>query len=83
MKNRAGSIRARLLNLARKENINFQLIIIRFLHERLLFRLSKSDFCEQFILKGGHLYIPFMVLKQGRLSMWIYWGKEFQMIHKL
>ena len=53
MKNRAASLRARLLNLAKKENIDFQLIITRFLHERLLYRLSLSDFSNQFILKGG------------------------------
>jgi predicted nucleotidyltransferase component of viral defense system len=53
MKNRAVSIRARLLNLAKKEGIDFQLIIIRFLHERLLYRLSVSDYSKQLILKGG------------------------------
>ena len=53
MKNRAVSIRARLLNLAKKERIDFQLIIIRFLHERLLYRISVSDYSQQLILKGG------------------------------
>ncbi|MDP3914088.1 MAG: nucleotidyl transferase AbiEii/AbiGii toxin family protein [Bacteroidota bacterium] len=53
MKNRAASIRARLLNLAKKEGIDFQLIIIRFLHERLIYRISVSDYSEKFILKGG------------------------------
>ena len=53
MKNRADSIRARLLNLAKKERIDFQLIIIRFLHERLLYRISVSDYSQQLILKGG------------------------------
>jgi predicted nucleotidyltransferase component of viral defense system len=53
MSNRAVSIRARLLNLAKKEGIYFQLIIIRFFHERLLYRLSASDYSQQLILKGG------------------------------
>ena len=53
MSNRAVSIRARLLNLAKKERIDFQLIIIRFLHERLLYRISVSDYSQQLILKGG------------------------------
>ena len=53
MKNRADSIRARLLNLAKKERIDFQLIIIRFFHERLLYRISVSDYSQQLILKGG------------------------------
>ena len=53
MSNKALSIRARLLNLAKKEGIDFQLIIIRFFHERLLYRLSVSDYSQQLILKGG------------------------------
>lgn len=53
MRNRAASIRARLLNLAKKEGIDFQLIIIRYLHERLIYRISVSDYSEQLILKGG------------------------------
>lgn len=63
MKNRAASIRARLLNLAKKENLDFQLIIIRFLHERLLYRLSKSDFSDHFILKGGAFVYAMQGLK--------------------
>lgn len=53
MINRSASLRAKLLNLAKNENIEFQVIITRFLHERLLHRLSLSDFSQQFILKGG------------------------------
>jgi len=53
MNNHAASIRARLLNLAKKEGIDFQLIILRFLHERFLYRLSVSAYSQQLILKGG------------------------------
>jgi predicted nucleotidyltransferase component of viral defense system len=63
MNNRAVSIRARLLNLAKKEGIDFQLIIIRFLHERLLYRLSISDYSQQLILKGGALIYAMQGLK--------------------
>ncbi len=42
MSNTAKSIRARLLNLARRENLSFQLVIIRYMQERLLFRLAVS-----------------------------------------
>lgn len=53
---KAQSIRQRLLNISKKEeNVNFQLIIIRYLHERLLFRLSISEFRDNFFLKGGVL----------------------------
>ena len=63
MKNRADSIRARLLNLAKKERIDFQLIIIRFLHERLLYRISVSDYSQQLILKGGAFIYAMQGLK--------------------
>jgi predicted nucleotidyltransferase component of viral defense system len=63
MSNRAVSIRARLLNLAKKEGIDFQLIIIRFLHERLLYRLSVSDYSQQLILKGGAFIYAMQGLK--------------------
>ncbi len=63
MSNRAVSIRARLLNLAKKEGIDFQLVIIRFLHERLLYRLSVSDYSQQLILKGGAFIYAIQGLK--------------------
>lgn len=55
MKNPSASIRARLLNLAKEQGLSFQLILIRYLQERLLFRLSKSNFRSNFYLKGGAL----------------------------
>ncbi len=55
MKKTAKSIRVRLLNIAKAENISFQLIIIRYLQERLLYRLSKSIYKNTFCLKGGVL----------------------------
>jgi predicted nucleotidyltransferase component of viral defense system len=49
------SIRSRLLNIAKEENLSFQLIIMRYLQERLLFRLSLSRYSRNFCLKGGAL----------------------------
>jgi predicted nucleotidyltransferase component of viral defense system len=57
--NKAASIRARLQNIAKKENIAFQVIIFRYLHERFLYRLSKSPFKDNFCLKGGVLLYAF------------------------
>jgi len=50
----AASIRARLLIISRNEHIAFQVIIVRYLHERLLYRLSRSRFADSFVLKGGN-----------------------------
>lgn len=49
--------------MAKKERIDFQHIIIRFLHERLLYRLSVSDYSQQLILKGGALIYAMQGLK--------------------
>jgi len=58
-KNYAKSIRAKLLNIARKEKSNYQVLVIRYLYERLLYRLSVSKFREKFCLKGGALLYAF------------------------
>ncbi|TRZ78369.1 MAG: nucleotidyl transferase AbiEii/AbiGii toxin family protein [Deltaproteobacteria bacterium] len=55
MTNTGKSIRTRLLNIAKKENLSFQLVIIRYLHERLLYRVSLSLYANNFCLKGGVL----------------------------
>jgi len=57
--NKAASIRAKLNNIAKSENISFQVIIFRYLHERFLFRLSMSAYKNNFCLKGGVLLYAF------------------------
>lgn len=49
------SIRQRLLNFARAENIDFQLVLVRYANERFLHRLSLSPYKDRFILKGATL----------------------------
>jgi predicted nucleotidyltransferase component of viral defense system len=51
----AKSIRARLLNIAHDEKLTFQLVHFRYVHERLLYRLSISEYTGNFVLKGGVL----------------------------
>lgn len=51
----AASIRARLLNRARSVGIEFQLYLVRYACERLLFRIGQSEFRDRLILKGGTL----------------------------
>lgn len=55
IKNKAHSIKARLLNLSVGDNKKYQRLVTRYLHERFLFRLSRSQFSNNFILKGGAL----------------------------
>jgi predicted nucleotidyltransferase component of viral defense system len=57
--NKGASVKARLLNIAKKENIAFQVIVFRYLHERFLHRLSVSTYKKSFFLKGGALLYVF------------------------
>lgn len=54
-KNYGQSVRARLLNIARQENIFYQTILTRYFQERLLYRMSQTRFRSNFYLKGGAL----------------------------
>jgi predicted nucleotidyltransferase component of viral defense system len=54
--NIAASARQRLLDLARKRGADFQLILIQYAVERLLYRFSRSVYKDRFILKGAMLF---------------------------
>lgn len=56
-KNVAASVQARLLQRTRALNVEHQLTLARFGGERLLYRLSKSEFSDRFILKGAALLL--------------------------
>lgn len=53
--NIAKSVKDRLLNIARREGRVFDLVLVRFALERLLYRLSVTEHRDRFILKGGML----------------------------
>jgi predicted nucleotidyltransferase component of viral defense system len=55
LQNIGASVRARLLNLAKERNQPFELLLIRYTLERLLYRLSKSKHRDKFVLKGAML----------------------------
>lgn len=55
-RNVAASVRARLLNKARAEKLDFNLLLTRYALERMLYRLSASDERGQFLLKGALLF---------------------------
>jgi predicted nucleotidyltransferase component of viral defense system len=59
MKNPIASIQARLKNVAQAENKTYQMILIRYFIERLIYRLSISPFKPHFCLKGGALLYAF------------------------
>ena len=59
LKNKPASIRAKLHNIARKENIELNVLIVLYMQERILYRLSQSSYRDNFILKGGLLLFAY------------------------
>jgi len=49
------SAKSRLLNIAREENLQYQLLLTRYFQERFIYRLSVSKYKDHFLLKGGAL----------------------------
>ena len=54
--NLAASVHARLLRLAKQSHEDFNVILVRFASERLLYRLSQSPHADRFVLKGAWLF---------------------------
>jgi len=55
VRNIGASVRARLLDLAKERNQPFDLLLTRYVLERLLYRLSTTPHRERFVLKGAML----------------------------
>lgn len=56
------SIKTRLLNLSRESRLDYMKLLVRYLQERLLYRISMSAYREHLLLKGSALlyaYQPF------------------------
>lgn len=49
------SVKAKLLNLSKVEGLPYQPLLIRYVQERLLYRLARSKYKHKFYLKGGAL----------------------------
>jgi len=54
--NIAASVRARLLNLSRERQVEFQRVLSEFAIERLLYRLGTSPHADHYVLKGATLF---------------------------
>lgn len=55
-RNLAASVRQRLADIARKLDEDFQLVLTRYAIERFLYRLSRSEYRDEFVLKGAMLF---------------------------
>ena len=66
-RNIAASVRQRLLNLARAEGQAFDVVLVAFGLERLIYRLSVSAHRDRFVLKGGML-VTLWTKDRGRFT---------------
>lgn len=59
------SVRSRLLNISKVngEKDGFMKLLVRYLHERLIYRISASKYRENFFLKGGSLLFAYNGMK--------------------
>lgn len=55
--NLAASVKARLQNEATRRGEDFNLLLLRYGIERLLYRLSQSPHADRFLLKGAMLFV--------------------------
>ncbi|KAF0091962.1 MAG: Abortive phage infection protein [Fusobacteria bacterium] len=55
MSGKAMSLKAKIRNLANEKDISAQVVLQNYMFERFIERLSKSDYKDNFILKGGIL----------------------------
>lgn len=65
IKNVVASVKARLLNYAKKEGITFNRILVYYFQERFLYRVSISEYKNKLILKGGSLLLT-LDINKGR-----------------
>jgi hypothetical protein len=56
LKNVGASVRARLLRMAQEKHDSFEGLLVRYVHERLLYRLGRSEQRTRFALKGALLF---------------------------
>src|SRR3972149_4891718 len=59
IKDIGASVRARLLDMAKKTGRDFDAVLVRYFQERFLYRLSRSPYERHFILKGALLFLVY------------------------
>jgi len=75
------SIKAKLKNLAVKEGKQFDYLLNLYIIERLLYRLSKSDYADKFVLKGGLLLYTILDDKARTTKNIDMLARQFKIIH--
>lgn len=55
MSSKATSLKAKIKNYAKSNNIAAQVVLQNYIFERFLARMSQSEYSEKFVIKGGML----------------------------
>jgi len=55
--NIAVSVKEKLINYSRKNSLEFNSVLLQYIQERFLFRISKSIYSDNFVLKGALLFL--------------------------
>jgi hypothetical protein len=61
--NVSASVLARLKNIADKEHLDFNFLLLRYVQERFLSRVAISGYVNKFVLKGGFLLLAYNIEK--------------------
>lgn len=61
--NSTESVKARLLNYSHRNSLEFNSVLLQYLQERFLFRISKSLYSNNFVLKGALLFLAYDISK--------------------
>ncbi len=67
--NFAASVYSRLKNLSQKKGGDFNRLLMRYAIERFLYRIAQSPSAENFVLKGGNLFIVWQNGDTARTTM--------------
>ena len=79
---KAMSLKAKIRNIAKQKNIPAQVILQNYMFERLLVRLSASEYKEKFVLKGGMLTPLLKICPLHRKQFAVRW-KMFVTSHSM
>lgn len=61
--NISASVLDRIRNIAKKQNFDFNFLLLRYIQERFLSRLAHSGHVNRFVLKGGFLLLAYNIDK--------------------
>jgi hypothetical protein len=70
VKNSGASVRDRLLLDTQRKRGDFQLALRRYMIERFLYRLGRSEYRERFVLKGAMLFRPNVIVTDNEVAEW-------------